>query len=515
MPSDEERSLNETTAPNQLAEIEAVYNAVPVGLCVFDRELRYVRINERLAAINGLPAADHIGKTMREVIPNLADVLEGFAERVLRTGEPVRDVEVSGTLGSAPDELRHWREHWQPIKDHEGNVLGVSVVVEEITRRKQAEEELSRGREDLNRAQAVGRIGSWRMNVQTNELDWSDENWRIFGVPGGTPLTYETFLETVHPEDRDFVHEKWTAALRGEAYDIEHRIVVGDTVKWVRERAELEFDADGRLLGGFGTTQDITDRKRAEESLQRSEQKLREANELLEQRVAERTTELETLTHKLRKMSAELSQAEQQQRERLAQILHNNVQQLLVAARYNLNVLRPHCVGETCRDPLERVDELLSDSIEATRGLALDLSPPVVYEESLATAMAWLANRMGELHGLTVDLDVEGLGQVPEDLRVFLFMAVQELLFNVVKHADGRHATVKAARDDKTLCISVRDGGKGFDPKAILPGEAGGAGGFGLFTIRERVELLGGCLQVEAKPSGGCTVTVVVPVART
>ena len=123
---------------------------------------------------------------------------------------------------------------------------------------------LQESRADLNRAQAVAHVGSWRLNVQRNELLWSDENWRIFGVPKGTPLTYETFLGTVHPDDRTYVQEKWSAALRGEPYNIEHRIIVGGCVKWVRERAELEFDTNDTLLGGFGTTQDITERKLAE-----------------------------------------------------------------------------------------------------------------------------------------------------------------------------------------------------------------------------------------------------------
>jgi PAS domain-containing protein len=132
-----------------------------------------------------------------------------------------------------------------------------------------ADEALRQSREDLNRAQAVAQTGSWRLNVRQNELIWSDENYRIFGVPPGTPLNYETFLTNVYPQDREYVDRQWTAAVEGEPYDIEHRIVVGDTVKWVRERAELEFDSKGRLLGGFGTTQDITDHKQAEKEIQR------------------------------------------------------------------------------------------------------------------------------------------------------------------------------------------------------------------------------------------------------
>jgi len=130
--------------------------------------------------------------------------------------------------------------------------------------RQQAEAALRESRESLSRAQEVAHVGSWRLNIQRNELLWSDECCRIFGIPKDTPLTYETFLRTIHPADRAYVNERWSAAVRGEPYDIEHRIIVGDTVKWVRERAELDFDGDGKLLGGFGIAQDITDRKNAE-----------------------------------------------------------------------------------------------------------------------------------------------------------------------------------------------------------------------------------------------------------
>ena len=138
-----------------------------------------------------------------------------------------------------------------------------------------AEQALRESREDLNRAQAVAQTGSWRLDVLRNELLWSDENHRIFGIPKGTTMTYETFLGTVHPDDREYVDRKWMAALQGEHYDIEHRIVVNGHVKWVRERAELDFDTERSLRGGFGTTQDITERKNAEEALRKSEARYR------------------------------------------------------------------------------------------------------------------------------------------------------------------------------------------------------------------------------------------------
>jgi len=132
---------------------------------------------------------------------------------------------------------------------------------------KQAKQALLEREQDLNRAQAVAHTGSWRLDVKHDQLLWSDETHRIFGIPRETPMTYETFLSSVHTDDREYVDKKWNAALQGEPYDIEHRIIVDDDVKWVRERAELEFDSKGELKGGFGTVQDITERKRIENEL--------------------------------------------------------------------------------------------------------------------------------------------------------------------------------------------------------------------------------------------------------
>jgi PAS domain S-box-containing protein len=150
----------------------------------------------------------------------------------------------------------------------EGRVTQFISTMRDISERKQMEEVLRESEQDLKRAQAVAHTGSWRLDVRHNQLLWSDETHRIFGIPKRTTMTYETFRSSIHPEDREYVDRKWAAALRGETYDIEHRIIVGDEVKWVRERATLEFDSQGLLEGGFGTVQDITERKLAEEAMQ-------------------------------------------------------------------------------------------------------------------------------------------------------------------------------------------------------------------------------------------------------
>lgn len=132
---------------------------------------------------------------------------------------------------------------------------------------------LRQKQQDLELAQDVGKIGNWRLSLQDHQLHWSAEIHVIFGIPQGTPLTYESFLACVHPDDLAYVDRKWQAALQGELYDIEHRIIVAEQVKWVREKAILEFDRQGQLLGGFGVAQDITQQKQRERLEQESQQR--------------------------------------------------------------------------------------------------------------------------------------------------------------------------------------------------------------------------------------------------
>ncbi len=129
----------------------------------------------------------------------------------------------------------------------------------------------------LNRAQAVAKLGSWYLNLTYNQLSWSDETCRIFGTPSGTPLAYEDFILCVHPDDRAAVNAAWQAALKGAPYDITHRIVVAGETKWVREMAELVFDAKGQFYTATGTVQDVTEIRQAEELLRSAIETIGEA----------------------------------------------------------------------------------------------------------------------------------------------------------------------------------------------------------------------------------------------
>ncbi|MGC3959709.1 MAG: PAS domain S-box protein [Verrucomicrobiota bacterium] len=149
------------------------------------------------------------------------------------------------------------------------------VVLRRRTEQTAAEQALRQSQADLNHAQAVAQLGSWRSDVRSGQIQWSEETYRMFGILPGTSMTHASFMGTVHPEDREKVERTWQAALQGAPYEVEHRIRVGDTVKWVREKAEMEFGPDGKLRGGFGTVQDITALKRADADRERSAQQRR------------------------------------------------------------------------------------------------------------------------------------------------------------------------------------------------------------------------------------------------
>jgi PAS domain S-box-containing protein len=138
---------------------------------------------------------------------------------------------------------------------------GHVVTTRDITDYRKAKTELEEHATHLEQAQEIANLGHWYIDVETGEIEWSDEIHRIFGIPREETITYETFLAHVHPDDREYVDRKWTAALDGADYDFEHRIVVDDEVRWVHVRAEVEFGPDGTPSHALGVVQDVTDAK--------------------------------------------------------------------------------------------------------------------------------------------------------------------------------------------------------------------------------------------------------------
>ncbi len=220
--------------------------------------------NDRYAAFFGLTPARAVGMHLYDILgESTYAALETYWQRA-EAGEVV-NYERSRREGDGREV--HIDVWLQPALDDGGVVAGVYAMVNDITPRKEMELALRKSEERLLKAQEVAQTGSWELDVPGNRLTWSVEAYRIFGIAPGTPLTYDLFIAIVHPEDRAELEQAWNAALAGAPYDIEHRILVDGAARWVRERAEVTFDADGRPVEGIGTVQDITSRKESELNL--------------------------------------------------------------------------------------------------------------------------------------------------------------------------------------------------------------------------------------------------------
>lgn len=213
----------------------------------------------------------------------------------------------------------------------------------------------------------------------------------------------------------------------------------------------------------------------------------------------------------LRNLASALTLAEQRERRRISQILHDHVQQTLYGIQMRAHLIGLDGAGQPAiEEHVQALEDLTRDAIRTTRTLTVELSPPGLYNEGLAASFQWLANHMAETHGLQVGLDAQSDYHCPsQDLQVLLFQLVRELLFNVVKHAGVNQAEIILFEEGDHVVIRVVDQGCGFEPACLQ--RSGRAMGFGLYSVRERLALFGGQLAIETKPGEGVRATIIVP----
>jgi PAS domain S-box-containing protein len=416
----------------------------------------------------------------------------------------------------ADGEIR-WIGHvCQPVFDTHGNYIGVRASNRDITERKQAEESLRRSEERLRLALDAAFHISFEWNLQRNETYRSSKEPALVATSSDKPGTFEQFLEAVHPDDREPLIEKTKEALKSGEYEHEFRVVrPNGEIAWLYEHGRVERDAQGQPARLIGLSQDITPRKLVEENLCL-------AKENLERIVAERTSELvsanrslEKQAHQLRMLAGDLTLTEQRERNRLAGILHDGLQQYLVAAKFHVEEFIDDVSITRFKEAIPGICNLLSESIKVARSLSAELSPPALHEKGILAGLEWLSRWMFEKHRLKVHLATEmDSVSLSEEVKVFVFESIREMLLNVVKHAGTDIVKINLYQtQDNGLRITVTDMGNGFD-LARLSCAADSDGGFGLFSIRERMGLLGGSFEAESSPGKGAGFTLTVPLRR-
>ena len=228
-------------------------------LCIADTDGYFRRLNPAWEATLGFPVSELVGQRIFDFIH--PEDLEATRQVVATLADQKKVTNFVNRYRHINGEYR-WIE-WRAMPTGQQ----IYAVARDITQRKLMEDALRQSEENLNRAQAVAQTGSWYLDIRHNKLTWSAETHRMFKIPPGQPLSLETFAACILPEDRARVLKAWDEALRGAPYDIEHRILAGNETRWIRERAEILFDAAGNALTGLGTAQDTTERKQAEQNI--------------------------------------------------------------------------------------------------------------------------------------------------------------------------------------------------------------------------------------------------------
>jgi PAS domain S-box-containing protein len=238
-----------------------------------------------------------------------------------------------------------------------------------------------------------------------------------------------------------------------------------------------------------------------------AEKTLQQLNKSLKEQVAQRTALAESRARQLQELAVELIEAEEKERQKISQLLHDDLQQLLASARMQLQVAMESVPPDTC---LKNVELLMTDAINKSRNLSHELSPPVLHHSGIVSALMWLIQKMNDQFGLKVEFKADEIDHyVNATFKVFIFRSVQELLFNIVKHSGVKNASIDLCNSQTGLVLRVSDQGKGFNPESF--DNAGASSGLGLLSMRERANRIGGTLVIESFPGQGCRLTLTLP----
>lgn len=521
--AEEALRASEDLAREQLSELDHLYNTAPVGLCLVDRHLRFVRINERLAAINGRPISEHIGKTLKKVIPEIAKEVEPIYRQVLRSGEPALNLEIHGVTPAKPGVPGDWLVSYYPLKSDNGKVQGVSTVVQDITERKRAEELV------LNIARGVS-AATGEQFLRSLVKHLADMFQADLVFIGELEHTYPKRIRTIAvyangAEAADFAYNLAQTPCKN---------VVGRTLtsypSGVRQRfpkakllADMDiegyvgtplFDSSGRELGLLGLLyrEPINDLNLVESTLQIFG--VRAAAELERKQTEEA---LQKNSEHLRALAAHLQSVREEERTAIARELHDELGQVLTALKIDLAVLG----REINQDPddinvagllaeINSMRELIDATINKVRTTITELRPEVLDSLGLLAALEWQSEEFEIRTGIKMKFR-SAVKEIDfnKTSSTAVFRIFQEALTNIARHAQATRCKIRITQDGENLLIEISDNGIGIPKNKIESSKT-----FGLLGMKERALILGGVIKIVGAPGKGTTVQAWIPVKK-
>lgn len=493
-----QRKRAEATLRKSEAKFRSIFDNFSDPVFIYETGERFVEINA--------VACHRLGYT-RDALLQMGPVDIAAPAYAHRLSELVEAIERQGQLVFECAH-RHKDGTEFPVEVHSRKILYegrpcIISVVRDITERKRAERELLKTRNTLQAVLDSAPAGVIVADRAGGILMTSAETDKILGgpitgnahIPGGGIIV-------LNPDGSPIPHGRLplSLALAGRTVSDTELLIVREngTQAFILANATPLRNNEGGIWGAVTIFLDISVRKRVEERLQR-------LTATLEERVAERAALAESRTKQLQALAVELIEAEERERRQIAELLHDDLQQILAAAKMQIVSV---CDQSTGDPTLAHVVRLLDACIDKSRRLSHELSPAVLHHSGLVPALEWLARQMNEQFGLRVEMEIDA----PErfegaPLRVFLFRAVQELLFNIVKHAGVKIARVELSSTEDSLAIVISDRGKGFDPE----NQTMSSKGIGLLSLKERASYVGGKMSIQSAPGQGSRFILTVP----
>lgn len=482
---------SEIKSQKRLAEIEAIYNSAPIGLCVLDRNLRFVRINDRMAKINGFPPEEHIGKTLQEIVPDLAEQGEIVAKEVFETKKKVMGREFNGITPAKPGVLRTWIEQWYPVKGSSNQIIGINVAVLEITDIKRADKALKKSEEKLRLAIEGADAVMWFWNLEKDVFEWTDRYINIFGTNPDPEMSYDDFLKSVHPEDREKVKNATQRVMQyGEDFKVELRTIWPDrSIHWVYSLGRLFYDFQGKPKEMIGIAIDITPSKLAEQELQETLKQLKRSNAELEQFAYVASHDLQ---EPLRMITSFLQLLQRRYENQIDSDANEFIQFAV--------------------DGAARMQELVNDLLTYSRIGRKTGKFEYVNTEDILKQITFDSRLLIEENNAHINYDNLPLVWADYTQMVQVF---QNLISNSIKYNEQENPTINISAEKKVndWVFKVEDNGIGIDPKhrvhvfkifQRLHGRDEYDGtGIGLAIVKRIVEQHGGMIWYESKPGEG------------
>ena len=506
---------------NSEREFQVFANAIPELCWMAASDGQRFWHNDRWYEYTGTSPNEMRGSGWQRVHdPKILPVLLERWANAIRAKQPF---EMELPLRGADHKLRWFLMRVRPEKDGDDNVTGWFGVNTDIHELRNVREELQRSQERLALAQDAGQSGMFDWDIQGNRVTWNRELEAVFGLPaGGFGGKFSDWETRVYPDDLTAAKRSIEQALAGkqQQWRLTYRVSRADTgaVRWVDARARIDYEGD-QPVRMIGIHVDVTDRLEAESLLRESEQKYRNVllrqRDDLEERVAARTEELDTLNAQLREMSGLLLQARDDERRRISHELHEGVAQRLAAMALNLGFLR-NADSEPDKQRAELVSQsaaLLDDVLREIRNISYLLHPPLLDEVGLVSALPWFADGFEKRTGIALKVEFRppDFGRLDEDSEIALYRVVQEVLTNVSEHSESARATLVLEKRDDHVALTIQDFGKGIAADRLQqPSLSAHTPGIGIMGLRERLRQLCGELAVYSG-SGGTRVEATLP----